>query len=257
MPYITVTANGEEIDRRELVGPIIIGRSPHCDVAIRDILLSREHCRLDPVRNREKHRYRLVDLGSRNGSHVNYKKVTDYVLVDGDTVRIGRTKITFKTDAFVPLPETARKQKLVRPTDPHDALSGTVADFVYADHDASEDFDATPSPMSRATDGPVAKGGGSSADGLSPGWSANLATATQPRRLARPIPRKAGEIAVGSRTSHTDLSLQVHNHQLPFLQVVPELPARRPHRLRSALLFTAGVAIATGLVLVSGWVMMK
>ena len=41
MPYIILTANGQELQRANLTGPTIIGRSPECQVSVRDILLSR------------------------------------------------------------------------------------------------------------------------------------------------------------------------------------------------------------------------
>src|SRR5947209_6977680 len=48
MPYITVSASGEELDRRELTdAPIVIGRAPECQVSVHDILLSRRHCRIE------------------------------------------------------------------------------------------------------------------------------------------------------------------------------------------------------------------
>src|SRR4051812_41275170 len=137
MPYLTLTANGEELERREITGPTIVGRSPECDLSVRDILLSRRHCRVEPCVGKEKGRWRLVDLDSRNGCHVNWKKVTEYTLVDGDSVRIGRTWLTFHSGAFKAAPApvakaaASRRSKLVRPADPHEALSGTVADFIF------------------------------------------------------------------------------------------------------------------------------
>src|SRR5438128_1275465 len=131
MPYLILTANGHEIDRRPVTGPTVVGRSTECDVSVRDILLSRRHCRIEPAVGKEKGRWRLVDLDSRNGCHVNWKKVSEYTLVDGDTVRVGRTWLTFHTGAFVAAAKqvveasAARKAKLVRPADPHEALAGT------------------------------------------------------------------------------------------------------------------------------------
>src|SRR4051812_30011361 len=104
MPYLILKANGEEIERFELKGPAIVGRALECDVSVRDILLSRKHCRVEPCTGKDKGRWRFVDLASRNGSHVNWKKVTEYTLVDGDEVRIGRTWLKFHSGVFVPAP---------------------------------------------------------------------------------------------------------------------------------------------------------
>src|SRR4051812_21681338 len=194
MPYLILTANGHEIDRRAVTGPTVVGRSLECDVSVRDILLSRRHCRIQPGAGKEKGRWRLVDLDSRNGCHVNWKKVTEYTLVDGDTVRVGRTWLMFHTGAFVPVPKpvveaaAARKAKLVRPADPHEALAGTVADFVFVERDANgEEFDGTPSPTKpkapkkKAAQAPA--GPASSLTELSSSWESIVATATaRPRR---------------------------------------------------------------------------
>ena len=42
----------------------MVGRSPECDVAVRDLLLSRTHCRIEPAG----HGWKVVDLNSRNGT---------------------------------------------------------------------------------------------------------------------------------------------------------------------------------------------
>lgn len=260
MPYIILTANGEELDRANLSGPpLTIGRSPECDVSVRDVLMSRRHCRVEPATGKERGgggggRWKFVDLGSRNGSHVNWKKVTTHTLVDGDTVRVGRTWLTFRSGAFTPAPQTAtaskRKQRLVRPADPHDALSGTVADFVYAEPDqGSEEFDATPSPQ-----GPRGSNGGgggatisSPLEELSTSWGSIVATsAARPKRMARPIPRPRD----------TDLSLQALPQQVPYLEVVPQLPRRR-RNLMPAMILALGISLATAVVLLSGWMMTR
>src|SRR5688500_5295158 len=49
MAYLIFTSRqGKEIGRRPLDGPMVIGRSPECDVALDDAQLSRRHCRLMP-----------------------------------------------------------------------------------------------------------------------------------------------------------------------------------------------------------------
>jgi pSer/pThr/pTyr-binding forkhead associated (FHA) protein len=271
MPYLSVWANGEEIDRLLLAGgSVTVGRAPECELAIRDILLSRQHCRLEPVKGRANHRWRLIDLGSRNGSYVHHKKIDNYVLVDGDTIRIGRTKLIFKTGEYVPLPDSPRKHKLVRPSDPHEALSGTVTDFVYAEHDPSEEFDVTPSPV--AGDPDAVHASGSSLEELAhaswygvhvTGTKTTTPTMAGTRRLARPMPRpldQQGKPVIGSRTSQTDLSLQVHEKQVPFLQVMPNPPARRRNQggpLVMAFILGAGAALATAAVALTGWLWMQ
>ena len=263
MPYIILTANGEELQRAELSGPTIIGRSTECHVSVRDILLSRRHCRVEPGSGKEKGRWRLVDLGSRNGSHVNWKKVTQYTLVDGDVVRIGRTWLTFKAGVYEPSAdgsgETAsRKNKLVRPADPHEALSGTVMDFVYKEPAAcaEDDFDVAPSPKRRPA-APTAAAQDSTLDELSSSWDSIVtATARRPHRMARPIPRAVDTTLGMRRTMATDLSLQVIPKQMAYLQVVGR-PSKRRADVLPAVIMSVGIVLATLFVLVSGWVMMK
>jgi pSer/pThr/pTyr-binding forkhead associated (FHA) protein len=77
MAYLVFSSHkGEEIGRRRLEGPVTIGRSPDCDVSLHDHLLSRHHCRLAPSDDG----WVLTDLGSKNGTIVHGKPVTQHVL---------------------------------------------------------------------------------------------------------------------------------------------------------------------------------
>src|SRR5690349_8862659 len=100
MAYLSFFYKGEEIDRRELREPLVIGRSPECNVAVRDILLSRRHCRIEP----EAGGWSAQDLGSKNGTHIGDELVTRRLLKDGDVMLMGKTRVSFHTGAFVPLP---------------------------------------------------------------------------------------------------------------------------------------------------------
>src|SRR4051812_45241174 len=132
MPWITISANGDELDRRELSGPITIGRSPESDVVVRDILLSRRHCRIEPVG----HGWKVSDLKSKNGTRVGWQNVESHVLRDGDHLRMGRTRIVYQTGSFEPAPpKRVKTDRIVRPADPHEALTGTVTDFVLLDEE--------------------------------------------------------------------------------------------------------------------------
>jgi hypothetical protein len=253
MAYLILTANGEELQRAGLTRPVVIGRSAECEVCVRDVLLSRKHCRIEPGTGKEKGRWKLVDLESRNGSHVNWKKVTRYTLVDGDAVRIGRTWVTFKAGAFEAAPANTKmaKNKLVRPADPHEAMHGTVADFVYVERGNEDgDFDVTPSPQGHQMAQGKAQGASPLAD-LSSSWDSIVATAVRPKRMARPIPRATGSITA---KTEPDLSLHAHALQVPYLEVVP---MKRRVNVMPAVILTVGIGLATVLVLVSGWVMTK
>ena len=67
---------------------ITMGRQSSCDVQILDNMSSRAHCQI----RRDGKLYSLVDLGSRNGTHLNDKKVSERQLVFGDRVRIGEAE---------------------------------------------------------------------------------------------------------------------------------------------------------------------
>lgn len=67
---------------------ISIGRDIINDIAINDPEVSRQHCEL--IRTSES--YEINDLGSKNGTFVNGKRIYSYVqLVNGDTIGLGET----------------------------------------------------------------------------------------------------------------------------------------------------------------------
>jgi len=62
-----------------------MGRSSSTDVPIKDTMASRNHCQV----RREGRLYILVDLGSRNGTKLNEKKISERQLAFGDHIRVG------------------------------------------------------------------------------------------------------------------------------------------------------------------------
>src|SRR3954464_14239506 len=125
MAFVVIADRNQEIDRRELFGPVVIGRSPECDLAVRDILLSRRHCMIERIGET----WVVADLSSKNGTRVNSELITRQVLHDGDVIRIGRTRICFRGGMFIPPPKEKRPN--VRPADPVEALAGTMAGFRF------------------------------------------------------------------------------------------------------------------------------
>ncbi|MCA9306508.1 MAG: ATPase, T2SS/T4P/T4SS family [Phycisphaerales bacterium] len=67
--------------------PIRVGRHPDNDVCITDGVASRHHCVIEPA---DGGTYILKDLGSRNGTKVNGRRVEVVLLSDGDIVSIGK-----------------------------------------------------------------------------------------------------------------------------------------------------------------------
>jgi hypothetical protein len=80
--------------RRVSIGnkPIVIGRLPECDVVLNDSNVSRRHAEL----RRSGDGVFLTDLGSTNGTRVNGVPVREQILVSGDEVSVGSTKLIFE-----------------------------------------------------------------------------------------------------------------------------------------------------------------
>ncbi|HEV7300059.1 MAG TPA: FHA domain-containing protein [Tepidisphaeraceae bacterium] len=125
MAYLIISDKIGEFERQALGGPVTIGRSPDCDVSIRDILLSRKHCRLEQVDGQ----WVVTDLDSKNGTIVAGAKVKQFKLEDGQTIRIGRTKVNFFAGDIADAPAAPAKRE--RPADPVEALAGTMAGFEF------------------------------------------------------------------------------------------------------------------------------
>lgn len=146
MPYLIVTDKQHELDRHDLRGPVVIGRSPECDVVVRDVLLSRRHVRVEPLGER----WVITDLGSKNGTFVDNERIDKHVLSDADVVKAGRTRIIFKSGPFAPPPpEVAQRKASRRPADPIEALSGTVMGFELTDMEENSRATGFPIPRPR------------------------------------------------------------------------------------------------------------
>ena len=72
--------------------PYVLGRHPDCDLVLNDGSVSRRHAAI----TREGDRWLIVDLGSRNGTHVNGWRVAEAHVFDGDELVLGRTRLTFR-----------------------------------------------------------------------------------------------------------------------------------------------------------------
>lgn len=68
-----------------------VGRHPDSDIFLDDITVSRRHAEV----HRSGISYRVVDVGSLNGTYLNRERVDDAELSDGDEVRIGKYKLVF------------------------------------------------------------------------------------------------------------------------------------------------------------------
>src|SRR5213080_3865399 len=79
----------------ELVDDLItIGRGPDNTIVINNPSVSARHAQLQLAGET----YRLKDLGSTNGTHVNGKPVTETVLSFDDRIRFGATDARYEGD---------------------------------------------------------------------------------------------------------------------------------------------------------------
>ena len=73
-------------------GRCVVGTAPDCNVVLKDPSISARHAEFTGSGRS----YRVQDLGSTNGTYVNDKRVAGEELVDGDSIRLGRTNFKFK-----------------------------------------------------------------------------------------------------------------------------------------------------------------
>jgi DNA-binding SARP family transcriptional activator len=71
---------------------VTIGRLPDRDVVLDDAGVSRLHAEVRRIGSS----FRLVDLGSANGTVVNGARIVEHPLMDGDLIRMGDVELTFR-----------------------------------------------------------------------------------------------------------------------------------------------------------------
>ena len=100
---LTYQEEGSERAVPIVLGGVVLGRSPDCDIVIKDFGVSRHHAKVIV----DGEQCRLVDLKSKNGTHVNGVAVLEAILNDGDQVALGKFILEFRRtlDAKVVLDE--------------------------------------------------------------------------------------------------------------------------------------------------------
>jgi hypothetical protein len=73
---------------------ISLGRARANDVVLEDVAVSSQHCRIRP----DGDRFMLQDLESTNGTRVNDRRVKKHLLVEGDVIQIGETRLEFRME---------------------------------------------------------------------------------------------------------------------------------------------------------------
>jgi adenylate cyclase len=72
-------------------GEVVIGRSPDCQVVLKDFGISRNHAKVVV----DEDGIRIMDLKSKNGTQVNGVPVMEAPLKDGDRILLGKFQLTF------------------------------------------------------------------------------------------------------------------------------------------------------------------
>jgi len=70
---------------------LTIGRSPHSDLFLDDVTVSRHHARIV----RDEQGFLVEDLNSLNGTYVNRRRIERHLLTHGDELQIGKFKLAF------------------------------------------------------------------------------------------------------------------------------------------------------------------
>ena len=106
-----VVIYGSELGKKyNLNAPsLVIGRSSKCDIQIDQESISRNHSK---IVNTGKS-ILVRDLGSTNGTYVNDEPIDEYVMRDGDLIKIGRTIFKFLTGGNI---ENAYHEEIYRLT---------------------------------------------------------------------------------------------------------------------------------------------
>ncbi len=124
MPKLSVTHPDGKVQTYELSDDkITVGRHPDNQVCIDDISVSGHHAEIVAKAGG----FRLVDLGSTNGTRLNGETAKDEKLSDGDTIRFGKIEATCAFEAKSsagsrPMPEAEKVEAKVgeeskKPTD--------------------------------------------------------------------------------------------------------------------------------------------
>jgi adenylate cyclase len=139
----------EERDRVFTIGdrPVVIGRSPECDLLLQNESISRQHSRI----SLEEDGWTLRDLGSKNGSRVNTFHVEEQILRDGDRLDLGTIRLYVEIGPA----EVAQRARVIFDDDKAPPLHTEVLDLQGLDHllQAAGEFSSVRSTDSGAKTG--------------------------------------------------------------------------------------------------------
>jgi len=105
----------------------VIGRCSDCDLYIPLMPISRRHCQL----NHDEGVLKIRDLGSRNGTYLNGKRISEAVVEAGDYIKVGPLKFVFQIDGQ---PENIKM--------PNVAIQQSPQEGTSTDDSTAEEFDS-------------------------------------------------------------------------------------------------------------------
>ena len=108
-------------------GVTVIGRRHDCDLCISLMSVSRRHCQF----NRDEGVLKIRDLGSRNGTYLNGKRIDEAVIRAGDYIEVGPLKFVLQVDGE---PKDIAKPELAAQALPQEGAS--------TDDSAANDFES-------------------------------------------------------------------------------------------------------------------
>ncbi len=102
MGTILIVAGRDRGSYYPLAAPTtVIGRDESCDIQIVDEMISRRHTQISCREEQDVRRFFITDMQSANGVFVNGRQVSEETeLNDGDTIKIGESKLFFSTKRF-------------------------------------------------------------------------------------------------------------------------------------------------------------
>ncbi len=119
-------------------GEVVIGRSPECQIVLRDFGISRTHAKVVVA---EDGTARILDLKSKNGTQVNGVPIVEAPLRDGDRILLGKFELTFAK---------ALESKVV--LDEEKPLSEEAGTIIRSVGELSRLLSALPVPAAEPTD---------------------------------------------------------------------------------------------------------
>ncbi len=110
----------------------VIGRRHSCDLCIPLMSVSRKHCQL----NYDEGVLKIRDLGSRNGTYLNDKRIDEAVIQAGDSIKIKPLTFVLQVDGQpkdIAEPNLAARDLSRQDTATEDAVDEQLDDFAEMD----------------------------------------------------------------------------------------------------------------------------